>query len=344
MKRLFALFLLPALGCATSSDGLDLGGVPQTRTVTAGSASPSGSQMGIGRLSVSYVDEPLLVESTLAGTAETAWPALLDAFGEEGLIPDGLDEQTHVVSVSRMEWSGERRGTPLSAFVDCGLSSTGLALADHARVAAAVTARVAKEGTEAVRIVVRMDAVAFPLAESGERARACTTTRNLETAIIGRVQRALRPEAAQAGPRSDAISPERSVAPHPADYADLPFGPGDKIRVWVSSSERLTGAFLGFQADSLLLKRSRRTAVPVGTIQILQAKQTRRRPIVIGSLVGMAAGVVVATTTDVGIGGRHAIQGEILNPGLGVVVGGLVGAVTGSVFFGTSWVDVPRFW
>ncbi len=346
MKRLFALFLLPALGCATSGDGLDLGGVPQTRTVTAGSASPSGSQMGIGRLSVSYVDEPLLVESTVEGTAETAWPALLEAFREEGLTPDGLDEQTHVVSVSRVEWSGERRGMPLSTFVDCGLSSTGLALADHARVAAALTAQVASDGPETARVVVRMDAVAFPLAEAGERARGCTTTRGLEEAIIGHVQRALEPDVPPPGPSTTSGSSEavEAAVVHPEAYSDLPFGPGDKIRVWVSSSERWTGAFLGFQADSLLLKRSRRTGVPLGIIQQIQVKETRRRPIVIGAVLGMAAGVTIATATDLGIGGRHAVQGEILNPGLGVVVGGLVGAVVGSVAFGTSWIDVRRFW
>jgi hypothetical protein len=344
MKRCFVFLLLPALGCATSSDGVDLAGIPETRTVTAGAVSPGGGQMGMGSLSVRYVEEPVLVEAPLDASEEEVWPLLLDAFRAEGLVPDGLEPAARVISVGRIEWSGERLGTPLSVYLDCGISATGLSLADEARVVAAVTARVGGRDAANSRITVRMDAVAFPLAESGERARACTTTRALETSIIGRVERALQPEPAQAGPRAEGGPSEVSVAVHPSDYADLPFGPGDKIRVWVSSSERLTGAFLGFQADSLLLKRSRRTTVPVGTIQLVQAKRTRRRPILIGSLLGMAAGVTVATMTDVGIGGRHAIQGEILNPGLGVVVGGLVGALTGSVFFGTSWVDVPRFW
>jgi len=302
--------------------------------------------MGIGSLSVSYVEEPVLVQSTVAATGAEVWPLLLDAFRAEDLTPDGLDAESMLVSVSRVEWSGERRGVPLSTYLDCGLSSTGRSLADGARIVAAVTAQVQEEGSENSRVTLRMDAVAFPLGESGERARGCTTTQALEKAVIGHVEGALRPEATQSdvtpGPAGTTTAP--SVAIHPAAYASLPFSPGDKIRVWVSSSERLTGAFLGFQSDSLLLRRSRRTEIPVGSIQQIQVKRTRRRPIIIGSVLGMAAGVTEATMTDLGIGGRHAVQGEILNPGLGLVVGGLAGALTGSIVFGTSWLDVDLPW
>ena len=44
--------------------------------------------------------------------------------------------------------------------------------------------------------------------------------------------------------------------------------------------------------------------------------------------------------TGIGITGKHEVQGEILNPGLGAVFGGLLGAGVGYLF-GRSWLDVP---
>jgi hypothetical protein len=209
-----------------------------------------------------------------------------------------------------------------------------------------VAAQIGEEGTNVTRVTVRLDAVAFPLGVGGERARSCTTTGALERALLGRIREAVTEDATAPGAPGPATA-ETAPPPTylPLAVRDLPFEPGDRLRVWLSDSERVTGAFLGFQGDSLLLRRTRRASFPRSFVTAVEMKETRRRPVAIGAILGVAVGIAVATSTDLGIGGRHAVQGKILNPGLGAVAGGLLGAAVG-YFFGTSWLDVPmhRIW
>ena len=337
---LFVLFVLFVLGCATSNPDQDLMGMPQIRTVTAGAASPGGGEFTRG-MAIRYFDEPILVEDIVGATREKVLPLLLEAFRAEGLTPDGMDAESGIVSLSRAEWLREWKGQPLSTFLDCGPSLTGRLLADDARIVSAITAQVRGEETDITRVTIRLDAVAFPLSTLGGRVQGCTTTGEIERAILTRIQIAVAPE--EAGPRAQSpdvgTQPAVSIPASRVEARDLIFGPGDHVRIWLSPSERLTGVFLGFNADTLLLKRSRRTAVPLRSVQAVQVKRTRRLPVLVGGVLGLATGVTLAMTTDMGIGGRHAIQGKILNPGLGAVFGGLVGVGVGYLF-GRSWLDV----
>lgn len=340
MNRIFLLFVFSVLGCATAKMGeVDLLGTPQIRTVMAGARAGDGT----GPATIRYVDEPIVVEEVVRAPREEVWPLLLDAYRAEGLAPDGVDPVSGIVSLSRVEWSRERDGLPLSAFLDCGLSGTGRPMADDARIVSAIISQVAARGTDATGVAIRFEAVAFPFDASGGRVRGCTTTGELERAIVARIQAALSPRQAESEFRGTEVwtQPALSTPPVRAEVSDLPIEPGDQVRVWLSSSERLTGAFMGVQPDTLFLRRSRRTALPLRSIEAIQIKRIHRPTTVFGFFLGMAAGVTLALTTDLGIGGGHAIQGKLLNPGLGALVGGLAGAAVGTVFFATSWEDVP---
>lgn len=346
-KRFLVLAVLPLLGCATSSPESDLLGGPQIRTVTTGSGSPGGGDVVRG-MAIRYVDEPILVDDIVAGAREEVLSLLLDAYRAEGLTPDGMDPETGIVSASQAEWFRELNGLPLSTFLDCGPSPTGRALADDARIVSAVASQVVAVLPDVSRVTVRLDAQAYPPTNLGGRVRACTTTGVLERTIIDRLQAILPPAAVLPG--GEGMEPGMEVAGPPpylsnpvarVDVAALPFGPGDQIRIWLPGSQRVSGTFLGFQPDTLLLRKSRRTPVPLGSIQALEVKQVETFPVVVGAVLGVAAGITVAMATEMGIGGKHAIQGEILNPGLGAVFGGLVGAGVGYLFFGRSWLDVP---
>jgi hypothetical protein len=87
-----------------------------------------------GHSTVTYVEDPIVVRRLIQLPVEEAWPRILDAYRAEGLVPDGIDLDRRLISVSRFEWSRVRGGLPLSTFLECGVSSTGGPLADGARI------------------------------------------------------------------------------------------------------------------------------------------------------------------------------------------------------------------
>jgi len=342
VKRLLLLSLLPLLGCATSRGEGDLLGMPEIRTVTVGSVSPGGANVA-GSTTFRYEEQPILVEELVDAGMGEVFPALLDVYRSEGLIPDDVDPESGTVSLSRAEWSGERNGQRLSALLDCGPSSTGRPLADASRIVAALAARVTEAGTRSTRVTLRLAASAFPYENMGGPVRACVTTGELERTILERIRVALAPAPADADSTGRAPGPALTVpvSPATAGEEDLPFSRGDRLRVWVSPGARITGTLLQVGGDTLVLGTGRRTSIPLEAIQEIQVKRTRRAAMVAAVVVGVAAGVTIATTTDLGIVGRHAVQGELLNPGLGAMAGGLAGALVASLTFGTTWVKVP---
>ena len=368
LTHLLLLLLLLALvptGCATSG-GLedDIMGRPRIRSVSTPSLAQDGGLMP-GQSTVTYMEDPVVVRRLIHLPMEEAWPRILDAYRAEGLVPDGIDVDRRLISLSRFEWSRVRGGLPLSTFLECGMSSTGGPLADGARIIGSIISQVSDEGESAVDVVVRFEAYALPFEGSAGRAQDCATTGVLEEEILRRIQSGAAalvqddPNTDTGIPTSDPGSPAGAVGenpdspfgvdevddwsgpPSPFPVTDL-YGPGDKVRVRVSRTRRLTGTFIGLRPDSLLLKRSRIMRLPIDGVLGLEVKKTRPAPVWAGALLGVAAGVAIATSTPLGITGNHDVQGKILNPGLGAVVGGLVGGFLGSSLFGTHWVDVPR--
>lgn len=344
MRWSFLLLVLPVLGCATGGAvGGDLSDAPQVRTVMSGSVSP-GASGGAYNSTIRYSNDPVLVEEMLEAPEGVVWPLLIEAYRAEGLEPDGADPASGMVTLSRDEWSGTRNGLPLSTFLDCGPSSTGRPLADDARVVASIASQVvAGEDFGISRVTLRLDAVAYPIDASSGQTRSCTTLGTLERDIVNRVRVSLDAGSLRSrAPRDEILADAIPTAsPAPAAAREIPVEPGDQVRVWVASSIPLTGSFMGLRPDTLLLLRSRRTALPVWSIQALQVRRTSKASTVIGALIGVAAGVTLAMTTDLGISGSHAVQGDLLNPGLGALAGGLAGAGIGHMFVGNSWEDVP---
>jgi hypothetical protein len=108
-----------------------------------------------------------------------------------------------------------------------------------------------------------------------------------------------------------------------------------------SPTERYTGTFLVYRNDTVLLRRSRVTGVPYSSVSTLEVQRTNTGRIVAGAGVGAVAGVAIAVRTGLGITGRHEVQGRVLNPGLGAVAGGLIGAFLTSKLFASRWEEVP---
>lgn len=339
------LLLLTLSACATSTgDQGDLMGGPRIRTVALPAIAGDGGTVP-GSSIIRYVDDPVVVRELIQAHPDSAWSQLLTAYRAEGLIPDGIDQERHLVSTSRFEWSRERGGLPLSSYLECGVSTSGGPLANRAQIIGSIVSQVTGEGERTSAVSSRFEAFAVPLEGGTGRAEDCMTTGLFEQEILGRIRESLNTSTltVQAPGRSapGPITPE-SVLGRTGGVPDYEyFSPGDQIRVKLSRIDRWTGTFLGFRADSLLLRRSRVTPLASSWIQELEVKKTSRGPIWAGALVGIAAGVTIATTTPLGITGSHDVQGKMLNPGMGAVVGGLVGGFLGSALFGTSWINVP---
>ena len=347
------LGLLLAGGCASSGrPANDLMDRPRIRTVTAGSLSPSGENTGAGTTTIRYEEDPVVIRDDFPATRREVWRALLRAFEEEDLIPDGMDPEEGLLSLSRFQWSGERGGVPLSLLFDCGVAPSGRPLADAAEIVGSIVSLATEEG-EGSRVSLRVDAWARPFGASGGRARGCTTTGRLEQDLLARIRMATASGTPSAGTPPLADSSETGASrpgtgtPTPARggissgmnafRGHQALTPGDQVRLRLSPTVRLTGTFLGLRGDSLVLRRTRSSSIPLDAVTSLEVQRVRRGYTLGGALVGVATGVALAVTTDLGISGRQEAQGRILNPGLGAIAGGLVGAGLAHVFLGTSW-------
>lgn len=349
MVRRLLLSLLPLLsllGCATPRGKADLLGTPEIRTVTAGSVNPAGQSVAT---TFRYEEQSVVVEELMDGGVERVLPALLAAVRSEGLIPDDVDAESGIVTLSGVEWSRERNGERLSVLLDCGSSGTGRPMADDARIVAALAAQAKEAGPGAARVTVRLSAAAYPYESLGGRVRECVTTGELEHSILSRVRVALASAPADSGATDGtlraapppAASPAVPIFPALGATLGMPLSAGDRLRIWLGPGERVTGVFLQVRADSLVLGTGRRTPIPLAQIRRIQVKRTRPAAVVVGAVVGIAAGVAIATTTDWGIVGKHEIQGKMLNPGLGALAGGVAGILLANSTFGASWVEVP---
>ena len=289
MKRIFILFLLPLLGCATGGTGeVDLLAAPQIRTVMSGSS--MANEDGRRNSAIRYVEDPITVEESMDAAQGEVWPLLIEAYRAEGLEPDGADPATGLLNLSRVEWSRTRDGFPLSRYLDCGPSSTGRELADDSRVVASIASQVIAEESGTSRVTFLLQAVAYPFDASSGQIRGCTTKGVLEHDLIGRIQARLDPGPAGIGPLSTGVrantNPTSLAAP--VVLRDLSVDVGDQIRVWISPSIQLTGTYMGIRPDTLLLLRSRRTPLALSSIEGLQVRRTNRFPTAIGALIGVA--------------------------------------------------------
>lgn len=343
--RFSAIPLLLLLGgCAVGGRSMeDILTQPRIRTVSATSAGEAnqGSRAEVIR----YVEDPIIIREDLSSPVSEVWEQLLLGYADEGLVPDQLDESTRTLAVSRFEMRTEFAGTPVSTFLDCGLSDTGRPMAASARIQATIISRLSPIGMDASRISTRFEGVAFPSGATGGRAQDCYTTGELERLLVGRVRSALGEEQ---GPTGSTVSPSPSggsapglAGPSAAAAVAFPVEPGARIRLHTSATERYTGTFLVYRNDTVLVRRSRVTGVPYSSVSTLEVQRTNTGRIVAGAGLGAVAGVAIAVGTGLGITGRHEVQGRVLNPGLGAVAGGLIGAFLTSKLFGSRWEEVP---
>lgn len=331
-----ALFLL---GCSTASPSPGgLADMPSIRTVTVGSVSSAGDA---GNRTIRFEDDPIVIRRTLEAPPREVWPLLLDAYRAQGLVPGEWDVETLTLATAPREVSREWEGEPLQRFLDCGSSTTGRPLADDSRVSFAMASQLSGDPQGPTELLSRLEAVAFPFEAGPGRAQTCRSTGEMERRIVERVRAALGSPAAPSEPEGGAASGGMQPAGLPSAIVLPGIEPGDRVRITTFTEERHTGRLIAIRPDSLLMRTSRATAIPMASVASLKRYHAERGPILAGAALGAAAGIALAVGTDLGISSTHQAQGRILNPGLGAIGGGLAGAFLAWLTVGHAWVDIP---
>ena len=124
---------------------------------------------------------------------------------------------------------------------------------------------------------------------------------------------------------------------------------GDTVRVWAQSPAEQIGAVTRLDADTLGIRRrdGRPFAWSVDSLSHIDVQRGTRRSagrVLVGTLLGGAAGVVVGAYAGYGIECAFDCEGEyagLAGGALGALTGGIVGMVTGGIIGGRF--RVPRW-
>jgi hypothetical protein len=121
------------------------------------------------------------VADSLATTADSAFQALVRAYGELGIATPLLDLRGRRVGDPRMSASRSFKGSPLSRFLSCGDGITG-PRANNDRIMLSVVSESKPRSGGGALLETRVTAVAIDTGGRGGQAQ-CTTTGELEELI-----------------------------------------------------------------------------------------------------------------------------------------------------------------
>jgi hypothetical protein len=116
----------------------------------------------------------------VAATVPKVWAALPAVFDSLGVPVTSADVASHTIGNSTFKVHGRLKGTPLSRYIDCGMSTQIGPNADNYDIVMSLTASVRADGTAASNVGVTLDAVGRPATFSQEYSH-CATKGVLET-------------------------------------------------------------------------------------------------------------------------------------------------------------------
>lgn len=121
------------------------------------------------------------VADSVGTTADSAFRALVRAYGELGLGTPLLDLRARRVGNPRMTATGSLKGSPLSRFLSCGEGITG-PRANNDRIMLSIVSEAKPRAGGGALLETRVTAVAVDTGGRGGQAQ-CTTTGELEELI-----------------------------------------------------------------------------------------------------------------------------------------------------------------
>lgn len=160
------------IACASSSTNTAPGSAPVERARAVG---PGGLE------NVSTGGDPVAGKSVIAGPVSKVWNAVPLIYDSLGIAPTTNDAAGHTFGNRGLQIRRQLHGVPLSRYLDCG-NAQARPNADYYDVNLSVITQLAPVDSANTQIVTTVDAMARPVAFTGEYIR-CATTGLLESRI-----------------------------------------------------------------------------------------------------------------------------------------------------------------
>ena len=180
MRRLALILIAAAFGCASSNTAPGSGNTATARVTGAGG---EGSMRAI-----STGSDPVAGESRIGAPASKLWSALPGVYDSLGIALGTIDASSMLIGNRGLQIRRELGKVRLSKYIDCG-SAQARPSADFYEVNLSVVTQLQRVDSSNTKVMTTVDAMAKPVAFSGEYIR-CATTGEIESRISNLLQSA----------------------------------------------------------------------------------------------------------------------------------------------------------
>lgn len=180
MSRLSLIAFAAAFGCASSNTAPGSASTETARVI--------GSTAEGGMHAISHGSAPIAGQSSIAAPVAKLWTAIPAIFDSLGIAPGTVDPASHMFGNRGLQIRRQLGGVRLSKYIDCG-SPQARPSADFYDVNLSVVTQLAAVDSANTKVTTTVDAMARPVAFTGEYIR-CATTGEIESRIANLLQAA----------------------------------------------------------------------------------------------------------------------------------------------------------
>ena len=177
MHKMALAVIAFAVGCASSNTAPGSAPTETARIIGQG-----------GMQAISTGAAPIAGESLIAAPISKVWDAVPAVFDSLGIAPTTVDATEHMFGNRGLQIRRQLGGVLLSRYMDCG-SPQARPSADFYDVNLSVITQLTAIDSASTRVLTTVDAMARPVAFSGEYVR-CATTGEIEARISRRLEAA----------------------------------------------------------------------------------------------------------------------------------------------------------
>lgn len=114
---------------------------------------------------------------------DSAWKALLGAYGDVGLLPQVADTSNWIVARLKIPMRRVYNGMRTSALFSCGETAAGGSQADNGQIVASATSQLTAVDAKTTRVTTAVDAYVIPDGGTSSNSLHCGSTGEIETRL-----------------------------------------------------------------------------------------------------------------------------------------------------------------